>query len=115
MIAKYKLPIQGKALRREPLKGDPSDPICIIDLYSMAGFPTVFDELTNLEKKESYSYQCLDYNIDEEWAEVELEASEQFHQWLSQLLNQYTKDELYEIAKCPRLKGSLEGNALEKK
>ncbi len=86
MIRRYKLPIQGIALKREPLTGAEDDPICVIPLGEIDGRPTHFNEIAQEETQEGCSYTCLDYNIDEEWCEVELEASEEFHNWLAGML-----------------------------
>ncbi|GAI97762.1 unnamed protein product, partial [marine sediment metagenome] len=44
-------------------------------------------ELPNCPKG-AYSCTNLYYNIDEEWCEIELEASEEFHNWLAGILPQ---------------------------
>lgn len=84
----YKLPIQGSVLLRDPLTGLENDPICVIPLHHLPNFPSRFDEIKQKEVRETYKYQCLDYNIDEEWCEIELEASEEFHNWLTNILPQ---------------------------
>jgi len=60
------------------LTGAEDDPICVSPLDSIAGYPT----------GEFQSYTCLNYNIDEGWCEVELEAGEEFHAWLISILPQ---------------------------
>ncbi|MBA7590483.1 hypothetical protein ES708_32605 [subsurface metagenome] len=85
---RYKLPIQGVMVAKEPLTGAENDPIIAMPLRDLPDYPTFFDEETQQEAGESFSYTCLDYNIDEEWCEVELEASESFHNWLVGILPQ---------------------------
>ncbi|MBA7530163.1 hypothetical protein ES705_22366 [subsurface metagenome] len=96
MIKKYKLPIMGKVLNDAPLTGDKSNPIKVFPIEDLEGRPTqkivVLDEVTHEEVERDaladYSFTCLDYNIEEEWCEVELEASEEFHNWLTGILPQ---------------------------
>ena len=88
MLARYKLPIQGIVLAREPLTGKGNTPICVIPFGELPDCPTQFNEETQEELKEGFNYTCLNYNIDEEWCEVELEASEEFHNWLVGMLPQ---------------------------
>ena len=75
---RYKLPIKGTVLVLEPLTGANDDPICVIPLDGIAGYLT----------GEFRGYICLNYNIVEEWCEVELEASKEFHDWLQSILPQ---------------------------
>jgi hypothetical protein len=88
MKKKYKLPIMGKALETMPLKGDDNDPICVIPLNELPDCPIYFNTEVQEMLPERYRYTCLDYDIDEEWCEVELEASEEFHNWLTDMLPQ---------------------------
>jgi hypothetical protein len=74
MLARYKLPIMGKVLRREPLKGDSDNPICPIPIEEIPDMPS------------GYTRKVLEYNIDEEWCEVEIDADEEFHEWLNRAL-----------------------------
>lgn len=83
MIKRYKLPIQGTVLKREPLKGADADPVSVIDLTQLSGRPRWADG-----REQGYAIVCLAYDIDEEWCEVELEASEEFHNWLAGILPQ---------------------------
>ncbi len=96
MIRRYQLPIMGKVLKKDPLTGDKDEPLEVFPIEELEGRPTqtitVLDEGTHLEVNkvvpEDFHLVCLDYNIDEEWCEVELEASEIFHGWLTDLLPQ---------------------------
>ncbi len=76
----YKLPIQGKVLSDKPLSGDGDNPLCVIPLPELPGY----DGLGNRE----YSYTVLSYDIDNEQCEIELQASDAFHEWLLNLLPQ---------------------------
>lgn len=88
----YKLPIQGTVLAKEPLTGAKDDALCVIPLNELE--PKV--EITDPETLKTRPvaefggcrYICWNYNIDEEWCEVELEASEEFHNWLDGMLPQ---------------------------
>lgn len=82
----YKLPIRGTVLKGKPLEGKDDDPIDAIPLGDLPNRPTYFNKEADQQSKEPFSYTCLDYNIDEEWCEVELEASEEFHNWLTSML-----------------------------
>ncbi len=104
MVIRYRFPITGTVLARETLRGDDKDPLCIIPLRDLPDFPTYYDEQRKVDSPEPLRYECLDYNIDEGWAEVELEASEQLHQWLLRLLNENTRDALYAMVGASRLK-----------
>ncbi|GAI94810.1 unnamed protein product [marine sediment metagenome] len=84
----YRLPIVGKVLDDKPLKGDKNDILRVIDLHDLPDYPTQFDEESEVTVPQGYSIRCREYNIDEEWCEVELEASEEFHNWLSSILPQ---------------------------
>ncbi|GAI07774.1 unnamed protein product [marine sediment metagenome] len=88
MKRKYKMPIRGKVLAKEPLTGENGDPICVIPFGDLPDLPTYFDKASQQQVKESFGYTCLDYNIDEGWCEVELTASEEFHNWLAGILPQ---------------------------
>ncbi|MBA7714305.1 hypothetical protein ES703_123323 [subsurface metagenome] len=88
MIKRYKLPIQGTALKKEPLTGARDDPICVIPLSEIDGRPTYYNEKLGETMQQGCAYTCLNYNLDEGWCEVELEASEEFHNWLANILPQ---------------------------
>jgi len=88
MRKKYKIPIQGTVIKKEPLTGDETDPVCTFPLAELPNLPTYFNEESRQEQPEPFGYTCLDYNIDKEWCEVELEASEEFHNWLAGILPQ---------------------------
>ena len=88
LVKRYRLPITGTVLEREPLRGLESDPISVIALSELPSFPTYYDEAEQAQIPENFRYICLNYNIDEGWGEIELEASEELHKWLIQLLPQ---------------------------
>ncbi len=77
----YRLPIQGKVLNDKPLTGDSNDPLCVISLPDLPGY----DEITSCL---GYRFTVLSYDIDNEECEVELCASDAFHDWLLNLLPQ---------------------------
>lgn len=85
----------------KPLKGIEGNSLCIIPLDELPGFDSLEDE------GGGYSVRNLDYNIDEEWCEIELEASEAVHEWLLNLIPQ-----LRDIAKTKGWK--LDKTELEK-
>ena len=78
----YKLPIQGKVLNDKPLTGDENSPLCPIPLEELPGY----DNLAGGDR--GIGCVSLDYDVDEEWCEVEIEASETFHNWLLNLIPQ---------------------------
>ena len=88
MKDRYKLPIQGKVLNDKPLTGDARDPIEPINLQELPNCPTYFNEELGATVKQGYGIRCGEYDVDEEWCEVELEASEEFHGWLAGILPQ---------------------------
>jgi len=73
---RYKLPIKGTILALKPLTGADDNPIG----------PTPLEDLPNFLAEGYSGCLCLDYNIDEEWCEVEVKASEEFHNWLTGIL-----------------------------
>lgn len=80
-----------------PLKGVEGNPLCAIPL----------NELPNFPEGESYSYTCPNYDVEEEWVEIELEAEEVVHNWLLALMPQ-----LRDVAKTKGWK--LDKTELEK-
>ena len=107
MKKKYKLPIMGIALDKNPPKGLRKDPICVIPFDDLPSRPTYIDEETQKVRGYDVSYNCLNYNIDEEWCEVELEASEEFHNWLTGMLpqlNDIQKEKGWKLDKTKQMK-----------
>jgi len=80
--ARYILPICGTVLSREPLGGDPNDPLTAFPLSELPNIPTFFDEKAQAQVPHGYHCSCLEYNIDEGWCEVEIEAEQVIHAWL---------------------------------
>ncbi|MBA7613547.1 hypothetical protein ES703_20798 [subsurface metagenome] len=56
-----------------------------IPLIELPDFPTYYNEKEEAIKY-SESYTSLNYNVDEEWCEIELEADEVVHDWLLKLM-----------------------------
>lgn len=92
MKRRYKLPIKGIVIMREPLTGAEEDPICVVPIIELVPKKEILDPITGEKRLTGeiggFSYSCLSYNIDEEWCEVELEASSEFHEWLLSILPQ---------------------------
>lgn len=88
MKRKYRLPIVGIVLNDKPLTGDATDPIRPIDLSELMPKQKVIDPDGEEREVPKYGYSCisLDYNVDEEWVEVEIEADKGFHGWLLGLI-----------------------------
>lgn len=96
----YRIPIMGGVKKVHPLKGIEGNTLQLIPLDKLPGY----DQLVSKD----YGYVCLEYNIDEEWCEVELEASEEFHNWLTGMLPQ--------LRNTQKAKGwKLDKSKLEKK
>lgn len=78
----YKIPIMGAVIDDRPLKGMGGNPLCAIPLDELPGYNmlTIDDS--------SFSYVAVEYNVDEEWVEIELEASDGVHNWLLGLVPQ---------------------------
>ena len=76
----YRIPIQGTVLNDEPLTGSNQDPLITIELSELPGF--------DLLQNKGFSLVNLDYDIDEEWGEIELEADDALHEWLLGLIQQ---------------------------
>lgn len=76
----YKLPIQGKVLNDKPLTGDENNPICAIPLSELPKYNEIGDR--------DHGFTVLSYDIDNEQCEIELQASDAFHEWLLNLLPQ---------------------------
>lgn len=78
----YRLPIMGKVTSDKPLTGDAKNPLSPIPL----------EELLDIESlpadESSIGCVCLEYNVDEDWVNVEVEASEIAHERLLNLMPQ---------------------------
>ena len=93
---RHRLPIMGAVIKREPLTGAKGNPIRLVPLSEIvedlmpkvAAVSEKTGEEAMVPEFGSYSYVCLEYNIDEEWCEIELKASEEFHNWLAGILPQ---------------------------
>ena len=94
MIRKYRLPIKGKVWDDTPLLGDENNPITVVPLSELVPKVQRFDPEGNpiqVSKFGGYRYICLDYDVDSELCEIELEASEAFHTWLAASLPTFSK------------------------
>ncbi|MBA7622378.1 hypothetical protein ES703_29755 [subsurface metagenome] len=78
----YRIPIMGGVVNDKPLKGVESNPLCAIPLDKLPEC----DALANEDR--GFSYVVLLYNLDEEEVEVELDATDAFHDWLLNLIPQ---------------------------
>lgn len=78
----YKLPIMGRVLNDKPLTGDKNKPLCAIPLNELTGYRDL------IPNDNGFSCVNLNYNVDEGWCEIEVTASEAFHEWLLNLLPQ---------------------------
>ena len=106
MKKRYWLPITGTVLTREPLTGDEHDPIAIVHIWDLPGRPRTAATGKGgqeIEVDEPFLYECLSYDIDRSLAEVELEASQECHDWLDQLLVRHTLDDLYRLSGSSKL------------
>lgn len=74
----YRMPIMGGVKKLHPLKGIEGNTLQIIPLDKLPGY----DQLVS----KNCEYVCLEYNIDEEWCDIELNADDAFHNWLQQIL-----------------------------
>lgn len=101
MLRKYKLPIYGILLSKKPPKGDSDNPVQPISLNDLPNPP---EEVLKGEYKDT----PFKYNFNEDWCEVEVEASREVHNWLTALLPQ-----LNDIKKAKGWK--LDKSRLEKK
>lgn len=114
MKKRYRLPIVGTVLSKEPLTGDAKDPVRPIDISELMPKNKVIDPDTNEERevpKYSYAARTLgnfDYNVDDECCEAEIDASKECHAWLGSILPQ-----LNDIKKAKGWK--LDKTKLEKK
>lgn len=88
MKKKYKIPIHGKVINDNPLTGGGADPLCSFPLAELPNLPTYFDKETQQQEPERFGYICVEYDLDKEEVLIELEASEEFHNWLVGMLPQ---------------------------
>ncbi|MBA7565122.1 hypothetical protein ES708_06797 [subsurface metagenome] len=97
MIRRYTIPCMGKVKNDKPLEGTKGSPLCAIPL----------DELPDYPEGLGHGYICLDYDLENGLAEIELDADEAVHDWLLAL-----KPQLKNIAKAKGWK--LDKTELEK-
>lgn len=76
----YKIPLMGGCKNDIPLQGVEGNPLCPIPLDGLPGFGNLSPD------ERGFAYTNLNYNIDEEWCEIELEADEVVHDWLLKLM-----------------------------
>lgn len=73
----------------DPLAGAEGNPVGVIPIMELPNYPRRLDEETGrLSIGEPYSYTCLEYDLEKEQVEVEIEASEALHEWLLSLIPQ---------------------------
>lgn len=109
------IPLTGTVITESPLSGDPNDPVRPIDIdLGNVSWKMVYVDLENevaiieVEPAEG---------VDEDTGQVDgkgrpihkrIQATEQerkgFLQYAQDLVMNHTKDELYQMSKCPRLK-----------
>ncbi len=75
----YRVPCMGKVLGDTPLKGSVNNPLCPIPLMDLAREQGI---------EGLRSYESLNYNVDEGWVEIKVEATEEAHNWLAGMLPQ---------------------------
>lgn len=106
----YKVPIIGTVTKKHPLQGDPQNRLRVLPFEDL--IPRIETEHPEegivLVPKWGISFVCLNYDIDEEWCEIEVEACEELHNWLTGILPQ-----LNDIKKTKGWK--LDKSKLEKK
>jgi len=90
MIQRYTLPIRGTLLSEKPLAGGPNDPICPFPITDLPDRPTYYDEQLGQDIPIGFRLESLDYNIDEGWVEIELDADQAVHNWLQKALKKTT-------------------------
>jgi len=89
MKKEYRLPITGKYISKEPLKGDPDDPVCVVPFYGSIEFDNYVVKEIDIEKAEAI---------------IELDAPEASHTEVLNILKDKTHTQLYEITKTKKLK-----------
>ena len=105
MIKKtYRFPLTGKVKTKFPPDGfgdNPLEPINIIEYY----YGEVEPNLPQYFEPEvlRYNYTVVHYDIDNNFAEVVIEAEQHLFDWLDIQLTTKTKDELYSITKKSKL------------
>jgi len=82
MITKqiHRIQIYGSVIKKEPLTGDENDMVRIFPITIIPARPT--NVVQSVTQKLGYSYVCLEYNIDEGWCDIELNADNKVHTWL---------------------------------
>ena len=76
----YRLPIMGGVKSKKPLRGVEGNPLANVPIEKLPGFADLPNRGFNLFN--------LEYNIDKGWSEVEIEACEVLHDWLTALMPQ---------------------------
>ena len=100
----YKLPLTGKVKTKFPVDGfreSPLEPINIIEYYYQKIEPFLPQYFT--DKELEFSYGVLNYDVDNNFAEVIIEAEQHLFDWLDLQLGDKTKDELYSLTKQSKL------------
>lgn len=89
----YRVPCMGKVLDDTPLKGSVNNPLCPIPLMDLAREQGI---------EGLGSYESLNYNVDEGWVEIKVEATEEAHNWLASIslsLKQMVRDRGWKLDK----------------
>ena len=105
MIKKtYRFPLTGKVKTKFPPDGfrdNPLETINIIEYYYKEVEPNLPQYLEPEELR--YNYTVVLYDIDNNFAEVIIEAEQHLFDWLDTQLSGKTEDELYSLTKKPKL------------
>lgn len=70
----------GSVKNDQPLQGIRGNPLCPIPLDELPGYYNLPEE------DQGHSSVCLRYDVDEEWCDLRVEASDAFHAWLLGLM-----------------------------
>jgi hypothetical protein len=82
MKKQYTLPIFGTVVKKEPLTGDPNDPIVVFPIKALPDFPKHNKEDSAELIDYGYSYHVISFDVDNDTCIIELDAPEEVHSWL---------------------------------
>jgi len=88
MIERYRIPIHGTVITTAPLAGDPADPLSVLNISEVPGQPVEIVDTQDgpREMPKGYLMQSIEYDLDAAECLVEVDADEDVHRWITDML-----------------------------